>query len=144
MVILLVLTNAGKSYSQVPGKEETVSYLNALGGDSVQFNLKGAVLSIRIVAGDQKPIREDKVNLVDLDTVVQFESESNLSFINCLSDYGNCVTRTLMVQKIKREYNRVSFPSAEKVHFGYAAALVHLVKITGVKNYKDEVVFPRF
>jgi hypothetical protein len=141
-VILLVMAIAGKSYSQSPDKEATISYLNKLGGDSISFGLKGAVLTIRMNNNEQKTIREDKVNLVDLDTVSAFEAESKLTFMNCMPGFNDCVTRVLTVQKIKKTYSRISIPSSAEQHHGYAAALAHLVKIFAVKNYKDAVEFP--
>lgn len=133
---------AGKSYSQTPDKEATITYLNRLGGDSIVFSLKGAVLTVRMNNKENATIREDKVNLVDLDTVSAYEAESKLTFMNCMSGFSDCVTRVLTVQKIKKSYGRISIPSSEEVHHGYATALAHLVKIMAVKNYKDDVDFP--
>jgi hypothetical protein len=141
---LLVVTIAAKSYTQVPDKAQTMAYLNKLGGDSVRFSLKGVQLTIDLLDGNQKMLRLDKVMLTDLDTVASFESSSKLVCVNCIKGTPDCVNRELIVQKVRRNYDRISILTSLEKSAGYIAAIQHLIKITSVKKYKDEVLLPEY
>jgi hypothetical protein len=121
-----------------------MAYLNKLGGDSVRFSLKGAQLTIDLLAANQKLLRQDKVMLTDLDTIAVFESSSNLVCVNCIKGSPDCVSRELFVQKIRRNYDRISILTNNEKSAGFIAALQHLIKITSVKKYKDEVLLPEY
>lgn len=140
--IALVPAIVSKSYSQSPGREATLEYLNRLGGDSIQFSLKGTQLQITYSGKEGKVVRYDKAQTTDLDTVAKFESSSRLVSVNCLADVQDCVTRELIVQKIKRNYGRISIPATEETAVAYKTALQHLIKILTVKKYNDEILLP--
>lgn len=139
--ISLVLANAPKSYSQIPDKQGTLEYLNRLGADSLIFSLSGMNLKVELKR-EGKLIREDQALVTDLDTIVKFESQSNLICVNCLGDTPGCVTRELTIQKIKRPYNRMSLNATRADAEKYTAALQHLIKMMSVKKYHDEITLP--
>ena len=98
--IFLMLAFSGISYSQVPGKKETLDYINKkLGGTCVIEINKGTIIAT-YHSPDGKTIREDRVFSGALDTAALYDAEEQLLFIPCLSVDGDCVTRSLYVQKI--------------------------------------------
>jgi hypothetical protein len=131
-----------KTYSQHPNRQETVTYLNKIGGDSLRFQVKGAQITISFFTPTGNLMREDVVQSVDLDTIGRFEPLSSLLYVNCLSAYQGCVTRTLTVQKIKRQYDRISLPVHSESLEPMRKALVHLIKMLSIRNYHDEVLLP--
>lgn len=141
---MLVVSISANCYTQVPDRAQTLAYLNKLGGDSVRFSLKGVQLTIDLLDMNQKPVRRDQVMLTDIDTVALFESTSKLVCVNCIKVAPDCVQRELKVQKIRRNYDRISLPATNETSAGYRIALQHLIKITSVKKYRDEVALPEY
>ena len=88
-------------------------------------------------------IREDRVALGYLDTIVRYDSKEKMIYISTIKGCDNCVTRKLFVQKVKRGYSRMSFTidGSEKEVKGVRKALVHLIRIGSEFRYHDEIVF---
>ncbi len=129
-----------KSYSQAPGKDETVSYINRILGERTQVTLKGGTLFVSFRDENNKVVREDKVPTPDLELKINYEADGNLLCIPCFRDQPECVTRVLVVQKIKRGYGRLSIPvQSEKEYELLRKAFDHLIRITSEEGYKDEV-----
>ncbi len=128
------------SYSQTPGKDETLQFMNQLLGPKTQFVLKGVNLTVSFYDDNSNLVREDKVPTTDLDLAISYEADAGLLVIPCMKDQPECVTRTLVVQKIKRGYGRLSIPvSNEKDFTSLKKALDHLIRITSEDGYKDAV-----
>lgn len=135
-----MLTINQKSYSQSPGKNETLSYLNKkLGGKTVlDIRMNNLVVSIKDDNGNL--IREDKVTFSELDLKSFYVEESDLLCVPCLKDAPGCVTRLLIVQKIKRPCERISIIVGGKQNFKLIQkALEHLIRLESEVGYKDEI-----
>ena len=129
-----------KSYSQAPGKDETVSYINRILGERTQVALKGGTLFVTFRDENNKVVREDKVPTPDLELKISYEADGNLLCIPCFRDQPECVTRVLVVQKIKRGYGRLSIPvQSEKEYELLRKAFDHLIRITSEEGYKDAI-----
>jgi hypothetical protein len=69
-----------------------------------------------------------------------YEEESNLMCIPCLKDADGCVTRSLIIQKIRRQFNRISFtPSKKEDYSKIKKALQHLIRLQSEVGYKETV-----
>lgn len=128
------------SYSQTPAKEETVAYINRMLGEQTKVELKGGTLFVTFRDENNKVVREDKVPTPDLDLKITYEQEGGLLCIPCFRDQPECVTRVLVVQKIKRGYGRLSIPvRSEKDFESLKKAFDHLIRITSEDGYKDAI-----
>ncbi len=140
LVLIFLLAIIQKSYSQSPGKNETLTFLNKkLGGKTVlDIRMNNLVVSIKDDKGNL--IREDKVTFSELDLKSFYEEESDLLCVPCLKDAPGCVTRTLIVQKIKRPCERISISVGGKENYKIIQkALEHLIKLESEVGYKDEI-----
>jgi hypothetical protein len=128
------------SYSQTPGKDETLVFINRLLGEQTRVELKGGTLFVTFRDENNKVVREDKVPTPDLDLKITWEQEGGLLCIPCFRDQPECVTRVLVVQKIKRGYGRLSIPvRSEKDFESLKKAFDHLIRITSEDGYKDAI-----
>lgn len=142
LLLLVVLMNlfSSVSYSQSPGKAETVAFINSILGQRTQVELKGGTLFVTFRDENGKIFREDKVPTPDLDLTINYEEEGKLLVIPCMQDQPECVTRVLVVQKIKRGYGRLSIPvQSEKEFYSLKKAFDHLIRTTSENGYKDAV-----
>jgi hypothetical protein len=138
--LLLVLAFSTKSYSQHPAKEATIARINELLGKSVYIEVSHDQLTVHYRDEMGKEVRMDKAPLADLMEVPFIEKESNLLCIPCMKDAAGCVIRVLIIQNVKREYDRVSIP----VPVGETALIVqkafmHLIRLQTLAGYKDNV-----
>lgn len=129
------------SYSQTPNKTETVTYINSILGERTLVELKGGTLFVSFRDENNKVVREDKVPTYDLDLKITFEAEGGLLCIPCMKDQPECLTRTLVVQKVKRGYGRLSIPIRDEKQFeSLRKAFDHLIRITSEDGYKEAVI----
>ncbi len=142
LIVLFVWAFSLKSYSQSPGKEETVRRINELTGNKLQVEVAHDQITIRILDEAGAVIRIDKAPLADLAEEAFVEKESGLVCVPCLKDAAGCVTRTLVVQKVKREYDRISLPVKDPASAApLSTAITHLIRMQTVTGYKDDVSF---
>ncbi len=128
------------SYSQSPGKSETVAFINKVLGDRTRVELKSGTLFVSFYNENGEMVREDKAPTPDLDLAITYEPEDNLLCIPCMKDQPDCVTRVLVVQKVKRGYGRLSIPvKDEKTFLSLQKAFGHLIRITSENGYKDAI-----
>ncbi|MBK9401844.1 MAG: hypothetical protein IPN36_13635 [Bacteroidetes bacterium] len=128
------------SYSQSPGKGETVEFINKVLGERIQVELKTGTILVSFRDENGNLLREDKAPSPDLDLTITYEPEDKLLCIPCMKDQPECVTRTLVVQKIKRGYGRLSIPVAsEKDFYSLQKAFDHLIRILSENKYKDAI-----
>lgn len=140
LIVTLVCAFSCISYSQSPGKDETLLYINRMSGPVYQVEVKGGNLIIDFKDKTGKLQRRDKIPAAALDTIINYEKESGLLYINC-ADNEECVTRELILQKIKRQYNRMSIPvNSEEDYLKLHKAFDHLISILAEINYKNEIV----
>ncbi len=129
-----------KSYSQYPDKKTTVDSLNSWMRPITTIELNGSNVIIKSYDEKGKFVKEDKAPFADLTVTPYYEEESNLICIPCLKDADGCVTRSLIVQKIRRQFNRISFtPSRKEDYSKIKKALQHLIRIQSEVGYKDSV-----
>ncbi len=139
---IFMLTIFQKSYSQSPDRQFTLDYINKSLGKEIQTDIKGSQLVVTFYNNQGEKIREDRAPLAYLDLKVFFEEGSTLLCIPCLKNEEDCVTRTLVVQKIKRPYDRISISVQDKVQFQkLKKAFEHLIRLTSEIGYKDAVTF---
>ncbi|MBL7922785.1 MAG: hypothetical protein JNL88_01165 [Bacteroidia bacterium] len=130
------------SYSQSPGKQETVEYINSILGEKARMEMKAGTLFVTFYNDQGKVIREDKVQTPDLDLAITYEEEEGLLCIPCMRDQPDCVLRVLTVQKVKRTYGRLSIPvSDSKTFHALRKAFDHLIRTTSEHGYKEAVTF---
>ena len=142
LVAGLMLTFLHNSYSQSPGKSETLTYINNQLCDKCKLSVSKATLIANYTSSDGTSIREDKVFSGALDTAVTYDETEQLLSIPCLNVEGNCVTRSLYIQKIRRQYVRISFAISDKKQaLDLKIAFKHLIRILSEPKYKDEIVF---
>lgn len=142
LIVLFVWAFSLKSYSQSPGKDETVRRINELTGNKLQVEVAHDQITLRILDESGAVIRIDKAPLADLAEEAFVEKESGLVCVPCLKDAAGCVTRTLVVQKIKREYDRISLPVKDAATAtSLSTALTHLIRLQTLTGYKDDVSF---
>ena len=128
------------SYSQVPGKNETLEYINKKLGSAYVIEINKGTIIANYSSPDGKRIREDKVFSGLLDTTISYDSNEHLLYVNCLGIEGDCVTRNLFVQKIKRNYARISFVVDDQATVDkLKIALRHLIRILSEPKYNDEI-----
>lgn len=128
--------------AQSPGKKETLNYINQKVGTGISVYYKSG--SIFVVFKDENGtvFREDIAPVPDLDVNVLFEPESGLLCIPCIKGITDCVTRTLVLQKVKRTYARLSIPVSSEPEFrSLQKAFEHFIRIISVNGYQDTVVF---
>ena len=129
-----------ESYSQSPTRQETVDYINRILGEKTKVELKGGNIFVTFMDEQRKVIREDKATTPDLELKITYEQEGKLLCIPCYRDQPECVTRTLVMQKIKRGYGRLSIPvTDEKQYETLRKAFDHLIRIVSEEGYKDAI-----
>ncbi|CAN5603375.1 hypothetical protein BH11BAC2_BH11BAC2_15200 [soil metagenome] len=139
-MLILMLTFSSKSYSQSPKKDETLAYINRMLGTSCQVDLKGGTMMVSFRDPEGKLLREDKAQIMDLEFDVNYDQEYHLLCMPCLKDVAGCVTRTLMVQKSKRETDRISIAVEDESKYkNLQKAFEHLIRLEAEHGYKDEV-----
>lgn len=137
---MVMLTISSKSYSQTPGKKETIEFLQKVAPGQVKFELKASNLTITVMDSTGAIVREDKVNFGDLDTTFKYEQESGLVVCSCLKDARGCVTRTMPILKIKRQVDRFSVPAKDNQEAErFARALNHLIRMETFSGYTDAI-----
>jgi len=135
-----MLTFIQKSYSQSPGKNETLEYLNKILGNQTHLEISTNNLRITIKDESGRIIRKDKVLFTDLEHKSFYEEESDLFCVPCLSFFSGCVTRLLTIQKIKRPYERISIIAGGSDRYKkLEKAFEHLIRIMSEVGYKDEI-----
>lgn len=128
------------SYSQTPGKEKTLAFINNVLGEQTSVALNGDRLVISFLDDKNKQTREDKVITPDLQLKITYEAESGLLCIPCFYDQPDCVTRVLVAQKIKRRYGRLSIPVRNEEDFMLLKkAFEHLIRMTSENGYTNAV-----
>ena len=131
------------SYSQRPGKTETVAYLNKKLAPGCSVVVKGGdIIATYFDNGGQK-IREDRVAFGFLDTIVRYDKVEKTFNISTINGCEDCVTRRLFVQKTKKSYSRLTFAmnGSDAEVKGLKKALVHLIRIGSEFRYHDEITF---
>lgn len=129
-----------ESYSQSPGKDETLSYINQVLGQRTEVNIRSGTILVKFYDQQAQYIREDKVPSPDLDLPMYYEAENNLLCIPCAKDVPGCVTRTLVVQKVKKAYDRLSIPvTDEAMYKRLEKAFDHLIRLYSEDGYKNEI-----
>jgi hypothetical protein len=139
---LLVFAISAVSYGQKPDRKETLSYINEKFGSQCIIEMRaGTMVAVFYDAGGDK-IREDKVAAFELDTAVIYDPVEKILSVNCVNDRKECVTRTLIKQKIKRQYGRISFVINDAAQVeGLRKALIHLIRIDSQYRYNNEITF---
>lgn len=128
------------SYSQAPGRPETLAYINRNLGQAHEVSMKQGNIVVKSLNGQGQTLREDRVACYDLELPVYFETESRLLCIPCAKDAPDCVTRSLSLQKVKSSYGRLSIPLTNEAQFRrLKKAFDHLIRICAEEGYKNEV-----
>jgi hypothetical protein len=139
---LLVFAISSLSYGQKPDRKETLSYINEKLGSQCNIDMRAGTIVAVFYDKSGDKIREDKVAAFELDTAVVYEAEEKILSVNCLSDKKDCVTRTLVKQKVKRQYGRISFIIKDASHVeSLRKAMIHLIRIDSQYRYNDEITF---
>lgn len=130
------------SYSQTPGRKETIDYLNSKLNPSCVIEVNGATIIACYYSNTGAKIRQDKVSSGALDTSIVYDKNEKILSIPCLGVEGDCVMRNLYLQKIKRPYARLSFAiDDENKANEIKKAFKHLIRILSEPKYKDEISF---
>ncbi len=141
-VLGFVLVFFQNSYSQRPGSRETVDFINKTLEGKCKIHLNGAMIIADFYSHDGTKIRQDKLSSGALDTAVVYDSSEQILSAPCIKAEGDCVTRTLYIQKIKRPYSRFSIPvNSETQANEVRIALKHLIRLLSEPKYKDEITF---
>lgn len=118
--------------------EETLEYINRkLAPHSKVDVLRGVIVSQYFDAGTL--IREDQVMCKSLDiNTIKYDSENRILSIDC-SGGQKCVDRQLLVRKIQRDYNRLSFPVTldAKSKEGMQKAITHMIRLVLDPKYES-------
>ena len=140
--LTLFLAISTLSYGQKPDRKETISYINQKLAPLCRIEVKGGTIIATYNDKSGTKIREDKVAAFDLDTVAHYDLTEKILSVNCLKDRPDAVTRTLYVQKIKRQYSRITFVIEDEATVeSITKALLHLIKIDSQFSYSDEISF---
>lgn len=127
---------------QSPGKKETLEYINQKVGNATSVFYKAGSLIIVFKDKDGSILREDSAPVPDLDLNVFYEPESGLLCIPCVKGIGDCVTRVLVLEKVKRSYGRLSIPLKDAGEFqSLQKAFEHFIRLISVNGYHDTVIF---
>lgn len=139
-LIIISCLFSSKSYSQFPDKKTTVDSLNSWLKPNTTIELKGSNVIFKSYDEKGEFVKEDKAPFADLVDQPIYEEESNLICIPCLKDADGCVTRSLIIQKIRRQFNRISFtPSQKEDYSKIKKALQHLIRLQSEVGYKETV-----
>jgi hypothetical protein len=129
-----------KSYSQFPDKKTTVDLLNSWMKPNTTIEMKGSNVIFKSFDEKGEFIKEDKASFSDLVDSPTYDEESNLICIPCLKDAEGCVTRSLIIEKIRRQSSRISFkPSRKEDYSKIKKALQHLIRLQSEVGYKETV-----
>lgn len=142
LACLLVSAITTASYAQKPDRKTTLSYINQKLAPLCVVDMRaGTFVAIYTDEGGNK-IREDKVPAFELDTVVVYDPIEKILSVNCTGGSKDCVMRTLIKQKIKRGYARISFVINDETQVeSLRKALIHLIRIDSQFRYTDEITF---
>ncbi len=128
------------SYSQVPGKKETIGFINKKFAGKCILELNGTTIIAKYYSEQGKEIRQDKVSSGALDTTIIYDPIEKMLSIPCLGVEGECVTRNLYIQKIKRQYARISFVvNDDDQADALKKALKHLIRLLSEPKYYEEI-----
>ena len=142
-VLIICVQFATISYSQRPGKTETINYINKKLSPSCTIAVKGGDIIATYFDKEGQKLREDRVAFGFLDTIVRYDKTEQMFFVSTNKGCETCVTRKLFLQKTKRFYSRLTFvmDGSEAEIKGLKKALVHLIRIGSEFRYHDEITF---
>ncbi|MBI4648041.1 MAG: hypothetical protein HY738_16020 [Bacteroidia bacterium] len=131
------------NYAQEKGYKETLAYLNMKLKGQCTFSCSVNILKIEFYEKDQ--LRHiDEVDLRDLDTnKIEVNYEEKSIKISCADDYEDCITRRLLIEKSKRQFNRLIFylDVNDKSFRGIERALLNLIRLAQIFNYSNSEPF---
>lgn len=140
--VLCVLAITSASYGQKPIQKETLSYINEKLAPLCVVDVNGDNIIATYRDADGNKIREDKVPAFALDTAVVYDPTEKILSVNCTGKEKDCVNRTLIKQKVRRYYARISFVVENETDVEpLRKALIHLIRINSEFKYKDEITF---
>ncbi len=131
VICVLSFLNVQKGNAQNITMEETVKYINSKFDGKCKLEVIKGFVQAQFYEG-REVYRKDKVAVNDLDMMkMGFEKEESLFFIPCKGDQEGCVERNLYVNKIKKQYSRLSFvvENNQKNIDGLSEAFIHLYKL---------------
>ena len=96
-VLAICMQFASISYSQRPSKTQTIDYLNRKLAPSCLLAAKGGDIIATFSDESGQKIREDRVALGYLDTIVRYDSKEKMIYISTIKGCDNCVTRKLLL-----------------------------------------------
>jgi len=126
------------TFSQEVTTERTINYLNAKFLNKCSFEMKN-FLVVEFLK-DGKKYRQDKVVPQSLDpNLINYLSEDNVIKLSCIPESGECFTRWIYENDIKRFYPRLNLPvegmDSTTVN-GVELALKHLIRLSLDPKYK--------
>jgi hypothetical protein len=129
-------------FAQQPDKAGTLAFINSKLAPSTQIDLEQGTIYAEFRDSTGQLIRKDRVEIPDFGEVIEFEYESGLLCIPCSRYIPNCVTRELVLQKVRRGYDRFSIPlDGPEEYEPLRKAFDHLFKILTIGGYRETVVF---
>lgn len=124
--------------------EETLEYLNRKLQPVCGVTVDRGILVARYYDRGVL-VREDQLfcKSIDLNTM-RYDSENRLFIINC-SNKAKCVDRQLIIRKIQRDYQRISFPVTldTKGAEGMRRAFTHMIKLVLDTKYQNDEPFEK-
>lgn len=142
LTLLLLPVLSFSLMAQNISMEETLGYLNRKLQPVCGVTVDRGILVARYY--DQGVlVREDQLfcKSIDLNTM-RYDSENSLFIINC-SNNAKCVDRQMIIRKIQRDYQRISFPVTldAKGAEGMKRAFTHMVKLVLDTKYQNDEPF---
>jgi hypothetical protein len=128
--------------AQEPDRRGTIEFINQMLSPDTYVDLDQGTLFAEFRDSTGQVIRKDRVEIPDFGEVIEFEYESGLLCIPCSKYIPGCVTRELVLQKVRRGYDRFSIPlSGPEEYEPLRKAFDHLFKILTVGGYRETVIF---
>lgn len=122
--------------------EETLEYLNRKLQPECGVTVDRGILVARFYDKGVL-VREDQLFCKSIDLgSMRYDHENRLFIINC-SGNAKCVDRQLIIRKIQRDYQRISFPVTldAKGTEGMKRAFSHMVKLVLDTKYQNDEPF---
>ncbi|MEP7264547.1 MAG: hypothetical protein ABI772_08615 [Bacteroidota bacterium] len=142
LACLLVSAITTASYAQKPDRKTTLSYINKKLAPICIVDMRAGNFIAIYNDADGNKIREDKVPAFDLDTAVIYDPIEKILSVNCTGGSKDCVMRSLIKQKVRRGYARISFVVNDETQVeSLRKALIHLIRIDSQFRYTDEITF---
>lgn len=140
--VLFQLFLSSSLVAQNISMEQTLEYLNRKLQPVCGVTVDRGILVARFY--DQGVlVREDQLFCKSIDlSNMRYDSENRLFIINC-SNNAKCVDRQLIIRKIQRDYQRISFPVTldAKGTEGMKRAFTHMVKLVMDTKYQNDEPF---